>query len=214
MSLAKYIDHTLLQPDCRRADIIQLCKEAIDHQFCAVCIPPYFVKLASEELEKSPVKVATVIGFPLGYSTTSAKVEEIKRALIDGVDELDVVINLAAVKSGDWSLVETDIDSATRMVHMKGKIIKLIIEASLLNDEELLKLCEICTKIGVNFVKTSTGYFGGATPEVVKTLRENLPNSIKIKASGGIRSKSDAITLIEQGADRLGSSAGIKIVTD
>ena len=214
MSLASYIDHTLLQPDCKRADIIQLCKEAIAHQFYAVCIPPYFVKVAVGELKNSQVKVATVIGFPLGYSTTAAKVEEIKKALIDGVDELDVVINLAAVKSSDWAHVENDIDSATRMVHMKGKVIKLIIEASLLTNEELLKLCEICTRVGVNFVKTSTGYFGGATPVLVKTLRENLPSSIKIKASGGIRSKLDATALIEAGADRLGSSAGIKIVTE
>ena len=213
MSLAKYIDHTLLQPDCQRADIIQLCTEAITHQFYAVCIPPYFVKVAAAELKNSPVKVATVIGFPLGYSATAAKVEEIKKAMIDGVDELDVVVNLAAVKSRDWAHVENDIDSATRMVHMKGKVIKLIIEANLLTDQEMLKLCEICTKVGVNFVKTSTGYFGGATVDIVKVLRNNLPSSIKIKASGGIRSKSDATSLVEAGADRLGSSAGIQILT-
>ena len=214
MSLANYIDHTLLKPDSHRVEIIKLCKEAVIHNFYAICIPPYFVKTAANALRNEKVKIATVIGFPLGYSATAAKVEEIKRALNDGAEEFDVVINVAAVKSGDWAHVESDIDSTTRMVHMKGKIIKLILETNLLEEEEIFKLCEICTKVGVNFVKTSTGYFGGASTEIVETLRNKLPGSIKIKASGGIRNKADAKALIKAGADRLGSSAGIQIIAE
>ena len=170
--------------------------------------------MASTELQDNPaVKVATVVGFPLGYSSTPAKVEEIKRAIDDGADELDVVINICAVKSQNWNYVKSDIESMTMAVHLKGKIIKVIIETGMLTDEEIVKLCDIATSLGVDFVKTSTGFnAAGANPVVVEQLRSLLPGSIKIKASGGIRSRQDAEQLVKAGADRLGSSSGVSIV--
>jgi deoxyribose-phosphate aldolase len=159
--------------------------------------------------------VATVIGFPMGYATTPAKVEEIKRAIDEGADEVDAVVNICAVKSGKWNYVRNDIDSMTRIAHMRGKAIKVILETGLMNTEEMKSLCEICTESGVDFVKTSTGILSaGANVETVTWLRAHLPPAIKIKASGGVRSKKSALELIEAGADRLGSSSGVKIVTD
>jgi len=211
VELVSYIDHTVLRADCTRGDVQKLCKEALDYHFTAVCIPPYFVKDADQLLSEQAVKVATVIGFPMGYSATAAKVEEIKRALGEGADEIDVVANISAVKCGDWAYVKNDIDSMTRAVHLKGKVIKIIFETNLLALEEIKQLCTICKDIGVDFVKTSTGFQGdGITADVVHLLRSHLPNSIKLKASGGIRTLEMAKALIEAGADRLGSSAGIQ----
>ena len=212
MSLANLIDHTLLKPDSSLTDIEKLCHEAIQHKFAAVCIPPYFVREAKDLLADTKVKVATVIGFPMGYAATPSKVEEIKRALDEGADELDVVANVSAIKSNNWNYVKNDIDSATRAVHLKGKAIKLIIETTLLSEEEIRKVCEICKDSGVNFVKTSTGYQGGATVETVALLRSILPKSIKIKASGGIRTREQVEQMVAAGADRIGTSSGIAIV--
>ena len=212
MSLANLIDHTLLKPDSSLTDIEKLCHEAIQHKFAAVCIPPYFVREAKDLLADTKVKVATVIGFPMGYAATPSKVEEIKRALDEGADELDVVANVSAIKSNNWNYVKNDIDSATRAVHLKGKAIKLIIETTLLSEEEIRKVCEICKDSGVNFVKTSTGYQGGATVEAVALLRSILPKSIKIKASGGIRTREQVEQMVAAGADRIGTSSGIAIV--
>lgn len=211
--LSGHIDHTTLKIDTKKADIKKLCSEAEANNFYAVCVPPYFVRNASMLLKDSNVKIATVIGFPLGYSATPSKATEIQKAIDDGVDELDVVINVSAVKSGDWSYVQNDIKTVALAAQMKGKVIKVILETGLLNKKEIKKLCEICTEVGVNFVKTSTGFNGeGATVEVVEYLRANLPSSIKIKASGGIRSVKKAMEMIEAGADRLGTSSSIKIV--
>ena len=196
MNLAPYIDHTILKPDCVAADIEQLCSEAIEHQFAAVCIPPFYVKDAFQHLKTHPVKVATVAGFPLGYSTTFAKVEEIKRAIDDGADEVDVVINISAVKN--------------------GKQIKVILETGLLSDEEISRLCALCKDIGPEYVKTSTGFNGpGAKVSTVRFLQENLQGTpIKIKASGGIRTPKKAQSMIKAGAQRIGASAGVRIVTE
>lgn len=213
MNLAASIDHTLLRPDCTTAEVEQLCEEALQHHFAAVCVPPYFVKKAVDKLADSHVKVATVIGFPNGYSTTAAKVEEIKRALNDGVDEVDVVINISAVKDGNWHYVNNDIESTTMAVHLRGKVIKIILETGLLEKNEIVRLCEICEKIGVNYVKTSTGFNGeGASVAMVRLLRDNLSEDIKIKASAGIRTAEIANQLLTAGANRLGTSAGIAIV--
>ena len=215
MNLASYIDHTVLRPDCTIDDIKKVCSEALQYKFAAVCIPPFFVKNAAQILGESPVKVATVVGFPMGYSTTPAKVEEIKKGIDDGLDEIDAVVNIAAVKNGNWNYVKNDIYSVTMAGQLKGKCVKIILETGLLTEEEIKKLCEICSEIGPDFVKTSTGFNGeGATVDVVALLRSNLPEEIKIKASGGIRSKEDAIRLIEAGAKRLGSSSGVMIVND
>ncbi len=208
MEVEKYIDHSLLKANILRSDIELLCKEAIEHQFAAICIPPFFISQAAQLLEHHTVKIATVIGFPLGFGSTTAKVEEIKRALDMGVDELDVVINIAAVKNADWNFVKNDIETVTRATHMRGKVVKVILETSLLEYSELEKLCEICAALDVDYVKTSTGFEGGATVQVVKKMRELLPKEIKIKASGGIRNFEDALELIKAGADRIGTSSG------
>lgn len=213
MQLAEKIDHTILKPDCTLEEIKGVCEEAKSNGFFSVCIPPFYVKDAAQCLENTPVKVTTVIGFPMGYATTPAKVEEIKRAIDDGADEVDAVVNICAIKSGNWNYVRNDIDSMTRIAHLRGKHIKIILETGLMTQEELAKLCKICTDSEVDFVKTSTGILAaGANVDTVSWLRANLPASIKIKASGGVRSYHDAQRLVEAGADRLGSSASVQII--
>ncbi len=214
MSIAGYFDHTLLKPDITIEDVRRLCAEAVEHKFAGVCVPPYYVSDAFQALGGASVKLATVVGFPLGYSATVAKVEEIKRAIDEGAVELDVVVNIAAVKSGKWDFVQNDIDRMATACHIKGKQIKVIIEAGLLTADEIQRICEICNELEPDFVKTSTGFNGpGANPEMIRNLRSLLKVGIKIKASGGIRTAEAARELIEAGADRLGSSSGVAIVT-
>ena len=213
MELADKIDHTILKPDCTLDEIKGVCEEAVANRFYSVCIPPFYVKDAVQFLENSGVKVATVIGFPMGYASTPAKVEEIKRAIDDGADEVDAVVNICAVKSGNWNYVRNDIDSMTRIAHLRGKIIKVILETGMMSQEELEHLCKICVETDTDFVKTSTGILAaGANVDVVAWLRAQLPPSIRIKASGGVRSYQDAVRLIEAGAVRLGSSASLQII--
>ncbi|MEO1261365.1 MAG: deoxyribose-phosphate aldolase [Bacteroidota bacterium] len=213
MDLARLIDHTLLKPYCTQTDVEEVCRQAIENQFAAVCLPPYYVKGASQFLNNTPVKVATVIGFPMGYSTIAAKVEEIKRAVDEGADELDVVINLCAVKNAHWNYVKSEIESLATACHMKGKSIKTIIETGVLNPGELTKIAEICAAAGVDYVKTSTGFNApGASVEIVSQLRSLLPKKVKIKASGGIKDRHFAEQLVNAGADRLGSSSGVQII--
>lgn len=214
MNLADTIEHTLLRPDCQQKDIDGLCKEALDNNFRGVCVPPFFVPQAAAHLQgQQDVRLVTVVGFPMGYSATAAKVEEIKRALGEGADEIDVVANICALKTGNWAFVRNDIDSVTRAVHLKGKVVKIIVEAALLTDAELEKICKICADIGVDFVKTSTGYNGGgATPEMVQKMRAHLPQNIQIKASGGIRDRAAAEALLAAGAACIGSSSGPKLL--
>ncbi len=213
MQLAEKIDHTILKPDCTLKDIQSVCEEAISHRFYSVCVPPFYVKDAFQFLEKTNVKVTTVVGFPMGYATTPAKVEEIKRAIDDGAEEVDAVVNICAVKSANWNYVRNDIDSMTRIAHLRGKTIKVILETGMMTQEELDRLCKVCIESEVDFVKTSTGILAaGANADIVSWLRAQLPPSIKIKASGGLRSYQDAVLLIEAGAARLGSSASVQIV--
>lgn len=213
MNLASYIDHTILKANCTLEDIQKCCSEAITHGFAAVCVPPYYVMEANKLLHKKPPKVVTVIGFPMGYSATPAKVEEIKKAIDEGADELDAVINLCALQSANWNYLSNDINSMITAAHLKGKVIKIILETGLLDEESILRLCEIVQESKPDFVKTSTGVNGeGATEEVIRLLRANLDPSIKIKASGGIRTKEDAIKLLEAGAVRIGTSAGVAIL--
>lgn len=212
MEINKTIDHTVLRAQTSAQEVQQLCSEALTHQFCAVCVPPYFVSHAKQALQGSSVKVATVIGFPYGYAGTMAKVEEIKRAVEEGADELDIVINLGAVKSGDWQQVKSDIDRVVTSVRLKGKLSKVIIETTLLNQAELAKMIMICNDANPDFVKTSTGTQGGATEGVVRYLRANLKPEIRIKASGGIRDKAAALAMLNAGADRLGTSSGPKLL--
>lgn len=213
MKLNQYIDHTILKPTTLISDIESLCTEARQYGFAAVCVPPNFVKKAKELTAGSGVKVATVIGFPFGYSAVEAKIAEILLAIVDGVDELDVVINISAIKNGDWMYLADEINHIMPIIRSKNKVIKIIIESGILTDEEIIKCCEIYGIAGIDYLKTSTGYAEkGATVEAVKLFRLHLPANIQIKASGGIRDYAFAKQLVDAGATRLGCSAGVAIV--
>jgi len=213
MNLSPIIDHTLLKPTSTIEEIKQLCTEAAAYGFAAVCVPPPFVKRAKILLAPVEVKIATVIGFPFGYAATEAKLSEAILALVDGADELDMVINLIALRMDDWDYVMKEIQLMVDIVHNRHKILKVIIESGILTDEEIIKCCNTIGTLGIDFMKTSTGYAEkGATPEAVRLMRKYLPAAVKIKASGGIRDYQFAKTLVEAGADRLGCSASIAIV--
>lgn len=211
-SLAPYIEHTILRPDCNQQDIITLCEEAVAHQFYGVCVPPYYVQLAKKTIKKAAVRIVTVVGFPMGYSTVAAKVEETKKAIISGADEIDMVMNIAAFKAGDFAAVQNDIQAVITACHLQNKQCKVIIETAYLNEEEIERACRICIDCEADFVKTSTGYAPtGATVEAVTLMRKILPAKIKIKAAGGIRDREFAEKLIQAGASKIGTSSGIKI---
>jgi deoxyribose-phosphate aldolase len=212
MNLAGKIDHTLLRADARREEIVQLCKEARQHGFYAVCVPPYYVRECRQQLAGSMVKIATVVGFPMGYSHTPAKVEEARRAIDEGANEIDMVINLIALKNKDINYLKNELTSVATITQLRGGKLKVILETGLLTEEEIRLACSLCAELTVDFVKTSTG-FGppGATVETVALLRSLLPPGIKIKASGGIRDRATALALIQAGADRIGTSAGTEI---
>ena len=215
MNLASKIDHTLLKADATEKEIKKLCAEAKEFGFAAVCIPPYFVRKCKLWLADSNVKVATVVGFPLGYSHTPAKVEEARRAIDEGAGEIDMVINIIALKAGDWNYLKNELTSVATIVQLRGGKLKVILETGLLTESEIIKACELCKEMSVDYVKTSTGTIQpGATLETIKLLRANLPKSIKIKASGGIKTKEFALKLIEAGADRIGCSASVSIISE
>ena len=214
MQIAHYIDHTILKPTCLISEVERVCSEAVEYGFAAVCIPPPFVKRAKIILSPTKVKVATVIGFPFGYAPIESKVAEAVLALVDGADEMDMVINLVALKNGDWEYLEREIQLVKDIIKQKGKLIKVIIESGVLTDEEIVRCCSLYTKAGVDYVKTSTGYAEkGASVEAVQLIRKHLPSSVNIKASGGIKTYEFARRLIEAGANRLGCSASVGIVT-
>lgn len=215
MNIAQYIDHTLLKPTATWPEIENLCKEAMQYEFAAVCVPPLYVKKATELLTNSKVKTATVIGFPFGYSAIEAKVAEIVLAIVDGADELDMVVNISAIKNGDWTFIANEINTVMPIIKNKNKVIKVIIESGVLTDDEIIKCCDIYGAAGVDYVKTSTGYTEkGASIHAVQLIRAHLADSVKIKASGGIRSFALAKELINAGANRLGCSNSIKIVEE
>jgi deoxyribose-phosphate aldolase len=211
MKLEHYIDHTLLKPTANEADIKMLCGEAIQHHFYAVCVNSVYVPLAKNELSGSDVKIAAVVGFPLGAMASKIKVEEAAYCLENGADEIDMVLNLGWLKSGEYQKVLGEIKALKARVDTG--ILKVIIETCYLNDEEKVKACELVMESGADFVKTSTGFGqGGATFEDVALMKSTVGEQIKIKASGGIRDRKTALKYIELGADRLGTSSGIKIV--
>lgn len=213
--VASYIDHTLLKATCRSSDIVQLCREAIEFNFAAVCIPPFLVKEAVDALKSSPVKTATVIGFPMGYSSIESKLSEIQTAILEGAEELDTVINLIALKNGDWLYLEKEMQCQVEMIHQKGKIIKVIVESGILSKDELIRCCHLYGRMGIDYMKTSTGYAEkGASVSDVQIMRAELPREVKIKASGGIRHYPFAKELIEAGAERLGCSSSLQIVEE
>jgi deoxyribose-phosphate aldolase len=213
MKLNQYIDHTILKPTTLIADVEKLCSEAKEYEFAAVCVPPPFVKISKALLLGSNVKVATVIGFPFGYSAVEAKLAEILLAMVDGVDELDVVVNILAIKNNDWQYISNEINHIVPVIKNKEKVVKIIVESGVLTIDELLRCCELYGAAGIDYLKTSTGYAEkGATVEAVKIMRENLPAAVRIKASGGIRTYEFAKELVDAGATRLGCSASVAIV--
>ena len=214
MTLNQFIDHTLLSPTATSKQIVKLCQEAKQYEFAAVCIPPCYIDLARRELSKSEVNICTVIGFPFGYDHVATKIEGITRAIDAGADEIDIVVNIPAVKNGDWDLIENEIDSYTTTTkHKNNKVLKLILETAYLNSKELETLCNLCLKYNVDFAKTSTGFAPtGADVNDVIAMKKILGEKVQIKASGGIKTKKDARELIKAGATRLGTSSGIKLI--
>ncbi|MCS7035286.1 MAG: deoxyribose-phosphate aldolase [Saprospiraceae bacterium] len=215
--LTEVIEHTLLKPDSTPDDIRRLCEEATEHGFFGVCVPPYYVRDAKRFLDndEARIRVSTVIGFPMGYSATVAKSEEIKRAFDDGVDEVDAVLNIAAVKSKQWIHVERDVDAIATATRLRNGISKLILECALLTDEEMQQVVEIARKTGIHFLKTGTGFLGHpATEAMVQQLKQLANGELKIKAAGGIRTRAQAEALLRAGADRLGTSASVEIVKE
>ncbi len=216
---AKYIDHTLLKPDSTRRDARRLCEEARDAGFASACLLPAWVADATEVLEGSGVAVCTVIGFPHGNAPAQAKQTEAATAMADGATELDMVINISALKSGSDLLVFEDVETVVETAHLGGAIVKVILECALLTDEEKRRAARMCVEAGADFVKTSTGFAvtaagkpNGATVEDVRLLRAAVGEEAAVKAAGGIRTVEDALALIEAGANRLGTSAGLALL--
>jgi deoxyribose-phosphate aldolase len=211
-TLNRYIEHTNLSPTLTIQDIDKLVAEAKQHHFLGVCVPPFWVKRAKREIGDHQILLVTVAGFPLGYSMTETKLEEIKSAIDNGADEVDVVWNISSFKSGNpWTKIE--IAKCSKLVHGYQKALKVIIETAYLSDDEIVEACKIGVDAGADFVKTSTGFApSGAKVEHIQLMKKSVPGGVGIKASGGIKTKEQAIQLIEAGADRLGTSSGIAIV--
>ena len=212
MNLNKYIDHTLLKPESTTSQIIKLCEEAKKYDFASVCVNPTHIALCAKELEGSTVKVCTVIGFPLGANTSAVKAFETKNAIENGAQDIDMVLNIGALKEGNYQLVHDDI----KAVHdaANGTLVKVIFETCLLTNEEIVKACEICMEVGVEYVKTSTGFNkSGATFEVVKLMSDTVKGKCLVKAAGGVRCFEDAVKMVNEcGASRLGTSSGVAIM--
>lgn len=214
MQLNRYIDHTMLKANATRADIEKLCQEAKQHEFASVCVNTCFVPLAAELLRGSEVKVCCVVGFPLGAMSTPAKAFEAQWAVEHGAQEVDMVLNVGAMISGEEEIVLRDIEAVVQAAHPKA-IVKVILENCLLNDEQKIRACKLCVQAGAEFVKTSTGFSnGGATVEDVALMKRVVDGRAKVKAAGGIRTRQQALAMIEAGADRIGASAGIAICTE
>lgn len=213
MEINKYIDHTLLKATASKHDIIQLCKEAIQYNFFSVCVNSCYVSLAKQQLQNSDVKVCCVIGFPLGAMSTQAKIAETKQAIRDGAHEIDMVINVGLLKSKDFDAVWKDIEGVKKCI--PNNILKVILETCYLEDLEIIKACELALLSGVDFIKTSTGFgTGGATVNDVILMKSVAQEKTKIKVSGGIKDYKTAMEYINLGANRLGTSSGIAIITE
>ncbi len=211
--IAKYIDHTMLKPEALKNEIKRLCQEAEDYQFKSVCINPYFVNIAKLNVESA--LVCSVIGFPLGMSTTEVKVFETQKAIEQGAKEIDMVINVGALLGKEYKIVENDIAEVVKVCHKSNVLLKVILETCLLADTEKIMACLIAKRAGADFVKTSTGFNkSGATPEDVKLMRDVVGPKMGVKASGGIRNKKTALKMLKSGANRIGASASIAIVEE
>lgn len=213
-NLSHYIEHTNLSPTLNIKDIDTLVEEATQYNFLGICVPPFWVKRAQREIGKEKILLVTVAGFPLGYSMTETKLDEIKRAIDNGADEVDVVWNITSFKTGiPWTKIE--IAKCSKITHDHQKILKVILETAYLSDAEIIEACKLCADAGVDFVKTSTGFApSGAKVEHIALMRKSLPAHVGIKASGGIKTKEQTLALIQAGADRIGTSSGIKIIAE
>lgn len=213
--LAALIDHTLLRPEATRDQVRRLCDEALQGGFAAACVNPCWVPLAAEKLRGSEVKVATVAGFPLGATSTAGKRAEAQAAILDGAQEIDMVMNVGAMKSGDLWRVEDDLHGVVEVCHAAAVIVKVILENAYLSDDEKVAACEIAKRVGADFVKTSTGFGpSGATETDVRLMRQTVGKEMGVKAAGGIRTLSDAQRFLEAGANRLGTSSGVSILAE
>lgn len=211
--IASYIDHTALKPNTNAKEIEKLCSEAAQYGFASVCVLPHYVLQAKGLLGESNVKVCTVVGFPLGGTYTHAKLAETGMAIVDGAEEIDMVINIAAMMNSDYDTVEKDIAQVVELCHEHSAITKVIVETCLLNEAQKVDICKIVTNSGADFIKTSTGFSsGGATVADIQLMKKHIGPNVKIKASGGIRSFDFAYELIREGATRIGASAGVQIV--
>ncbi|RIV22370.1 deoxyribose-phosphate aldolase [Fibrisoma montanum] len=213
MHLTEYIDHTNLKPTATETDIRQLCADAYEYQFRTVCVPPSYVLYAGDLLAETPVKVCTVIGFPLGYNSLPIKVTEAEKALEDGATELDMVMNLTRFKSMAYLSVRGEISTLAGLAQSRGALLKVILETAYLDENEIRIACDLCVEAAPDFVKTSTGFAPtGALIDQVRLIRSLLPESIQVKASGGIKTYEQAMAFVEAGATRLGTSSGVAIV--
>lgn len=213
MNLANYIEHTNLSPVLTIQDIDKLVEEAKQYSFLGVCVPPFWVKRAQREIGKEPIKLISVAGFPLGYTLTETKLDDIKRCIENGANEVDVVWNISSFKTGiPWTKIE--LAKCAKLAHDNQTFLKVIIETAYLSDEEIVQASKLCADAGADFVKTSTGFApSGAKVEHIALMRSSVPASVGIKASGGIKTKEQALAMIEAGADRIGTSSGIAIVS-
>ena len=212
-TIAALIDHTILKADATREDVVKVCREARQYSFASVCVNPYWVPLVRAELAGTPVKVCTVVGFPLGATSTEAKVCETAGAIRGGAQEIDMVINVGALRSGDTDAVRSDIQAVVRVAHEAGAIVKVILETALLNDEQKTLASRLCKMAGADFVKTSTGFStSGATAHDIALMRAAVGPGMGVKASGGIRTLEDVQAMTAAGASRIGASASVKIV--
>jgi deoxyribose-phosphate aldolase len=215
MELTQHIDHACIKPDTTMDDVEKLCREAVEYKFNTVCVPPLFVKIAKAFTAGSGVKCATVIGFPFGYSAIESKVAEIVLAIIDGADELEMVINTSAVKNNDWQYLASEINTVLSVVRSKGKKITVIMETGLMTEDELIKACDIYGAAGVDFVKAGTGTMeNNLVAEQVRLLRKHLAEQVLIKVAAGIRNYSDATNLFAAGANRLSCTNSLKLLQE
>lgn len=209
----RYFDHTLLKPEASQKDILKICRDAVYYKFASVCVNGCYVSFAAKQLKGSDVKVSAVSGFPLGAMSTDVKYYEIKDYLTNGAGEIDMVINIGALKDGKYDYVKEEITSLSKLCHEHKATLKVILETCLLSEEEIINACIISEKSGADFVKTSTGFStGGATTEHVRLMKKTVGSNVQIKASGGIRTLEDALKMIDSGADRLGCSASVDIM--
>lgn len=213
MELNRMMDHTILKADTPRSEVLRIIEEAKKYHFYSVCVNPVWVSLAAEELKGEPVAVCTVIGFPLGATTSETKAFETENAIKNGADEVDMVISVGQLKAGEYAAVQKDIEAVVAAAKDRA-LVKVIIESCLLTDEEIVKACELAKAAGADFVKTSTGFStGGATVEAVRMMRATVGPEMGVKASGGIHNETEALAMVEAGASRLGTSASVAIIS-